>query len=129
MQEDPDEYYNRMMSDPDRLEVYTPELLAEERHLMRNTAALFEHAGDRWLERFQRWVRQELQTKGCVKVDDAYLDHAISYRKRDKKLHDAMRVLGFIYKFNDERGGLFGEPGGGGVLPTHTNPDGWPTAI
>ena len=50
-QEDPDDYYNRMTSDPDRPEVYTSELLAEERHLMRNAAALLELAGDR-LERF-----------------------------------------------------------------------------
>ena len=50
------------------------------------------------------------ETKGHIEVDDAYLDRAISYREREKKLHNAMRVPGFIYKFNDERGGLFGEP-------------------
>jgi len=69
------------------------------------------------------------ETKGHIEVDDAYLDRAISYREREKKLHNAMRVPGFIYKFDDERGGLFGEPGGGGGLPTHMNPDGWPTTI
>jgi hypothetical protein len=91
-----------MVSDPDRQELYTPEFLAEERHLMRNMAVLFERAGNR-LERFQRWVRRELETKGCVKVDDAYFDRRISYREGYRRLHDAMmRVPGFIYKFNEE---------------------------
>ncbi|RLM58836.1 hypothetical protein C2845_PM18G11090 [Panicum miliaceum] len=88
----------------------------EERHLMRNMAALFERAGDR-LERFQRWVRCELHTKGCVEVDD-YFDRRISYCEGYRKLHDAMmRVPGFIYKYNEED--LENQQGARGGLPTH----------
>ncbi|KAL6654716.1 hypothetical protein ACP70R_008181 [Stipagrostis hirtigluma subsp. patula] len=40
-EEDPDEYYARMIADPDRPEVYTPEFLEEERQLLRDMNELY----------------------------------------------------------------------------------------
>ncbi|CAO2146617.1 unnamed protein product [Urochloa humidicola] len=64
---------------------------------MRDMATLYQRSGDR-LERFQGWVRHQLDTKGFVEIDDVYLDQRISYREGYKKLYDAMmEVPGFIY--------------------------------
>ncbi|TVT99418.1 hypothetical protein EJB05_55239, partial [Eragrostis curvula] len=72
LKEDPDEYYNRMINDPDRPEIYTPEYLEDERQHMRDIAEQYRHAGD-YLEEFQEWVRIQLETKGRVLVDDTFL--------------------------------------------------------
>ncbi|KAL6654171.1 hypothetical protein ACP70R_007636 [Stipagrostis hirtigluma subsp. patula] len=80
LQEDPDDYYNRMINDPDRPAVYTPEFLEEEREVLRSMAALYKSVGDRF-EKFQEWVRGELEAKGYVEVGDAYLAQRARLRR------------------------------------------------
>lgn len=101
LDEDPDEYYNRMINDADRHELYTQKFLEEERQLMRDIAGVHQRSGD-WLEKFQRWARYELQTKGYVEVDEVYLDQRIRFRRGSKELYDAMMAVpGFIYNADD----------------------------
>ncbi|KAF8685317.1 hypothetical protein HU200_044020 [Digitaria exilis] len=102
LDEDPDEYYNRMINDPDRHELYTQQFLEEERQLMRDMATLHQRTGDS-LEKFQRWARYELETKGYVEVDEVYLDRRIRLQRFSKELYDAMMAVpGFIYKAQAE---------------------------
>ncbi|KAK3120512.1 hypothetical protein QOZ80_9AG0689090 [Eleusine coracana subsp. coracana] len=80
LQEDPDEYYNRMINDPDRPEIFTPEFLEEERQLMRDLAEQYRISGDS-LEKFQEWLRLQLETKGRVLVGETYLAQRIRVRQ------------------------------------------------
>ncbi|KAL6890348.1 hypothetical protein ACP4OV_009111 [Aristida adscensionis] len=79
-EEDPDEYYNRMISDADRPAIYTQEFLEEERQLLRDMNELYKCVGDRF-EKFQSWVRGELEAKGFVEVDDDYLAQRVRLRQ------------------------------------------------
>ena len=55
--EDPDDYYDRMIDDPDRPEEYTLEYLEEERDTMRELVAHNKRSRDSF-EKFQEWVRR-----------------------------------------------------------------------
>jgi hypothetical protein len=51
LEEDPDEYYNRMINDPDRPDLFTPDYLEEDMQLMRDIAEQYRVSGD-CLEKF-----------------------------------------------------------------------------
>jgi hypothetical protein len=51
LEEDPDEYYNRMINDPDRPDLFTPDYLEEDMQLMRDIAEQYRVSGD-YLEKF-----------------------------------------------------------------------------
>ncbi|KAL6603307.1 hypothetical protein ACP70R_043668 [Stipagrostis hirtigluma subsp. patula] len=69
-----------MISDPDRPEIYTEEFLQEEMQLLRDMNELYRRVGDRF-EKFQNWVRRQLELKGFVEVDDCYLLQRIKLRE------------------------------------------------
>jgi hypothetical protein len=89
-EEDPDDYYNRMINDPDRPEEYTQEYLEEERDTMRELVAHNKRSRDSF-DKFQEWVRRQLDEKGYVEVGESYIAQcAINRRSVTPELWSAL---------------------------------------
>jgi hypothetical protein len=69
-----------MINDPDRPEEYTQEYFEEERETMREMVAHNKRSRDSF-EKFQVWVRRQLDEKGYVEVGEAYVAQMVRHRR------------------------------------------------
>jgi hypothetical protein len=86
LEEDPDEYYNWMINNPDRLDLFMLEYLGEDRQLMRDIAEQY-RVSEGYLEKFQTWVRGQLKTNGRVMVDDSFFARRIRIHQAFKEAY------------------------------------------
>ncbi|WVZ50585.1 hypothetical protein U9M48_001826 [Paspalum notatum var. saurae] len=72
LEEDPDEYYNRMINDPEMVAIFTREYIEEERQILRDMAAANQLVADT-NERFKAFARPQLLENGYVEVNAAHM--------------------------------------------------------
>ncbi|WVZ51041.1 hypothetical protein U9M48_002232 [Paspalum notatum var. saurae] len=72
LEEDLDEYYNRMINDPEMVAIFTREYIEEEREILRDMAAANQLVADT-NERFKAFARPQLLENGYVEVNAAHM--------------------------------------------------------
>jgi DNA repair photolyase len=78
---DPDEEYARMVNHPDK--IYSQEFIEESVELFRDQAESSKRNFASF-EKLQAWMRSELEEKGYVEVDDAYIAQRVLCRVAPK---------------------------------------------